>query len=125
MRAVSSVLGEIVIDCENPRRVAEFWSKVLGWPDGVAEEGYVWVSSTGAPDAPRPVLVFAEVPEKKTLKNRVHIDVNPHGCDQQQELERLLALGARHVDIGQGDAPWYVLADPEGNEFCLLRRRID
>jgi len=57
--------------------------------------------------------------------NRVHIDVNPHGCDQAEELERLLSIGAVRVDIGQGETPWVVLADPEGNEFCLLGRRTD
>jgi hypothetical protein len=66
------------------------------------------------------------VPEPKTIKNRVHIDVNPVGGDQAQELQRLLGLGARQVDVGQGeDKTWVVLADPEGNEFCLLRRRVD
>jgi hypothetical protein len=65
------------------------------------------------------------VAEAKTVKNRVHIDVNPSGCDQAEELERLLGLGARPVDVGQGDVPWVVLADPEDNEFCLLGRRVD
>jgi hypothetical protein len=51
--------------------------------------------------------------------------VNPRGCDQDEEVERILALGARRVDIGQGEVPWVVLADPEGNEFCVLRRRLD
>jgi len=55
----------------------------------------------------------------------VHIDVNPSGCGQPEELVRLLALGARRVDVGQGDVPWVVLADPEGNELCLLDRRVD
>jgi Glyoxalase-like domain len=59
------------------------------------------------------------------VKNRLHMDVNPVGVTQAQELERLLALGATHVDIGQGDQTWYVLADPEGNEFCLLRTTVD
>jgi hypothetical protein len=65
------------------------------------------------------------VPEKKTVKNRLHIDVNPSGCEQAQELRRLLDLGAREIDVGQTDVPWVVLADPEGNEFCLLARRVD
>ena len=65
------------------------------------------------------------VPEPKAVKNRLHIDLNPSGCDQAAELERLLALGARPTDVGQGDESWVVLADPEGNEFCLLARRID
>jgi hypothetical protein len=70
-------------------------------------------------------LVFAAVPEPKTVKNRVHIDVNPSGCDQAEEVERVLALGARRVDVGQGEQTWVVLADPEGNEFCILQRRVD
>jgi phospholipase/lecithinase/hemolysin len=66
------------------------------------------------------------VPESKTLKNRLHIDVNATGTDQQHELERLLALGARRVDVGQTpDVSWIVLADPEGNEFCLLRGTVE
>ena len=89
------------------------------------ERGYCWSSSTGEPTAPAPLLVFLPVPEPKQGKNRLHIDVNPSGCDQDEELERLLALGARRVDIGQRDVPWVVLADPEGNEFCLLHRRVD
>lgn len=122
---MASVLGEIVFDCDDAKRVAEFWSQVMGWPVVEEEEGYFWISSTGKPDAPDLALVFQPVPEKKTVKNRLHIDVNPRGCDQAEELERLLALGARHVDIGQGDVTWHVLADIEGNEFCLLRRRLD
>jgi hypothetical protein len=122
---MGSVLREVVIDCEDPRGVARFWSEVLGWPLGEDERGLCWVSSTGEPWAPPPVLVFVPVPEPKTVKNRLHLDVNPTGCDQPEELERLLGLGARRVDVGQGDVPWVVLADPEGNEFCLLARRID
>ncbi len=61
----------------------------------------------------------------KRGKNRLHLDVNPTDRDQDAELQRLLELGARPVDIGQGDVTWHVLADPEGNEFCLLRRRVE
>jgi hypothetical protein len=70
--------------------------------------------------------LFQPITEGKHGKNRLHLDLNPSGADQAIELGRLLALGARHVDIGQsGDESWVVLADPEGNEFCLLRRRVD
>jgi predicted enzyme related to lactoylglutathione lyase len=119
------VLREIAIDCADPKRVAEFWSQVLDWPLKQEPDGICWLTSNGEPSGPPPVLVFAKVPEPKTVKNRVHIDVNPSGADQAQELERLLALGARRIDIGQGDVPWVVLADVEGNEFCLLARRVD
>src|SRR5438270_7674053 len=121
---MGSVLREFVIDCADPKSLGHFWSEVLGWPLVEGEE-FSWMSSTGAPDAPAPLLVFAPVPEPKAGKNRLHIDVNPSGVDQAEELERLLALGATKVDVGQGEVPWIVLADPEGNEFCLLGRRID
>ena len=122
---MASVLREVVVDCEHPDLVARFWGDVLGWPVVDSGSGFYWLSSTGEPTAPPPLLVFVPVPEVKTGKNRVHLDVNPSGCDQAEELQRLLALGARPVDVGQGDVPWVVLADPEGNEFCLLGRRVD
>ena len=122
---MASVLTEIVIDCNDVRVVADFWSAVLGWAVQESERGELWMSASGDHTA-RPFLVFEPVDEKKTVKDRVHIDVNPTGCEQAEELERLLALGATQVNVGQpDDVPWVVLADPEGNEFCLLRRRID
>ena len=122
---MGSLLREIVVDCHDPKRVASFWAEVLGWPLVEDPRGYVWLSSTGEPWAPPPLLVFVPVPEPKRVKNRVHLDVNPSGCEQEEELQRLLAIGATRVDVGQGDVPWVVLADPEGNEFCLLARRVD
>ena len=59
------------------------------------------------------------------MKNRIHLDVSPVGCDRDEEVARLEGLGAKRVDVGQGDQPWVVLADPEGNEFCVLGRRAD
>ncbi len=120
---MASVFTEVVIDCENPGRVANFWGAVLDWPVIEDERGFIWTSSTGGWNPP--LLVFVPVPEAKAIKNRIHLDVNPSGCDQDVELERLLGLGAQEVDIGQGEVPWIVLADPEGNEFCLLGRRVD
>ena len=67
-----------------------------------------------------PTLVFVAVPEGKAVKNRLHLDLRPVGCSHAEEVERLIGLGARRADIGQGDVPWVVLADPEGNEFCVL-----
>src|SRR4051794_11205535 len=113
---------ELVIDCRDPGRVAEFWAAVLGY-DVVdrGEHGEVEISGGGYP-----TLVFVPVPEPKTLKNRIHIDVNPTETDQSDELRRLIRLGARRVDVGQGDdVSWIVLADVEDNEFCLLRRRVE
>jgi hypothetical protein len=122
---MGSVLREIVVDCEQPRRLAQFWAEVLDWPVVEDDRGLCWLSATGDESAPPPILVFVPVPEPKSVKNRIHIDVNPSGSEQAEELQRLLALGARRVDVGQADVPWVVLADPEGNEFCLLGRRVD
>jgi predicted enzyme related to lactoylglutathione lyase len=120
---MASVLSEIVVDCADPERVARFWGEVLGWPVSREEHGFYWISSTGDPTA-LPLLVFVPGEEPKSVKNRLHLDLRPSGADQAEELERLLALGATRADIGQGDVPWVVLADPEGNEFCLLARRV-
>ncbi|HEY5011183.1 MAG TPA: VOC family protein [Acidimicrobiia bacterium] len=118
-------LTEIVVDSADPRRLARFWGDVLGWPVTDEDRGFSWISASGDYTA-HPMVVFVPVPEPKSVKNRVHLDVNPSGMEQAEELERLLALGATRVDVGQSDdVPWVVLADPEGNEFCLLGRRLD
>ena len=120
---MAALLREIIVDCTDPTAVAAFWAEVLGW--SVQEgDGYLWMSASGAP-FPDLLLVFVPVPEPKSVKNRIHLDVNPMGCDQEEEVARLIALGAHRVDVGQRDAPWVVLADPEGNEFCVLNRRVD
>src|SRR6516165_11255870 len=111
---------ELVIDVRDPESLASFWMSVLGWELAGTDDDGVQISD---PSGQLPTLMFAHVPEDKTTKNRLHIDLNPVGCDQEDELARLLALGAHTVDIGQGEQPWIVLADPEGNEFCLLRTR--
>jgi predicted enzyme related to lactoylglutathione lyase len=122
---VTSKFTELVVDCRDPVALADFWAAVLGWEKReVTDEGEVEVEVFD-PAGSSPALLFQTVPEGKSVKNRLHMDVNPVGVTQAQELERLLALGATHVDIGQGDQTWYVLADPEGNEFCLLRTTVD
>jgi predicted enzyme related to lactoylglutathione lyase len=113
---------ELIVDAADPDALATFWSTVLGWPRLRVEGDAVEI---GNPDHSLPTLVFVPVDDPKVVKNRVHIDVNPTANDQAEELERLLALGATHVDVGQGEQSWFVLADPEGNEFCLLRSRRD
>src|SRR5947209_8006661 len=108
---MGAVLREVIIDCQNPRRVADFWAAVLGWT--VQEEGdSCWMSATGAP-FPDLLLVFVPVPDNKSTKNRIHLDVSPVGCERDEEVARLEALGATRVDVGQGEQPWAVLADPE------------
>src|SRR5207244_1919491 len=88
---VGSVFTEVVVDCEDPSRVAGFWSDVLGWPITNDKRGFCWLSSDGGHTPP--IFVFVPVPERKAAKNRLHIDVNPSGCDPPEELERLLSLG--------------------------------
>ncbi|BAG17991.1 MULTISPECIES: VOC family protein [Streptomyces] len=122
---------ELAIDCADPVGLARFWCSVLDYEvlGEEAEEGVVTIgppAAGGGADRPgpvAPVLAFARVPEGKTAKNRLHIDVSPSDRDQGDEVRRLLGLGARRLDVGQGDASWVVLTDPEGNEFCVLRDR--
>ncbi|MEV4752313.1 VOC family protein [Streptosporangium sp. NPDC049248] len=120
-------ISELVIDAAAPDRLAAFWSDVLGYVELEREaDGSIEI---GPPDAgfggPQPTLVFSPTDTPRTGRLRLHIDVNATDRDQDAELERLLALGARPVDIGQtGTESWHVLADPEGNEFCLLRARL-
>ncbi|MGY2060732.1 VOC family protein, partial [Nocardia gipuzkoensis] len=94
----------------------------LGWEEGALEIGPPGVGFGGA----QPTLVFSPSTDPRRGKLPLHLDVNPTDRDQAAELERLLAAGARPADVGQsGTESWHVLADPEGNEFCLLRRRVD
>src|SRR3712207_193383 len=119
---MTSRFTELCVDCADPERMAAFWSAVLGFEITAREDEYIFIE---APDRTPPGLLFIIVPEGKTVKNRLHIDVNPTDRDQEEEVERILELGARRIDIGQGEVDWVVLADPEGNEFCVLRSRVD
>lgn len=120
-------LSEIVIGCRDPEALAQFWCGVLGHVV-LDREGDVLVEigPAGGFGGAEPTLLFLREEERTPGRSRVHVDVNPTDRDQDAELERLLALGACHADVGQpADASWYVLADPEDNEFCLLRSRLD
>ena len=108
----------ITIDCSDPDRLAAFWGQLLGWGRSYEDEDEVAIDGDEGPG-----LSFFRVPERKRVKNRVHLDLNPD--DQKAEVARAKQLGATEVDIGQGDVPWVVLADPEGNEFCILTPRDD
>jgi hypothetical protein len=128
---MASKFTELIVDSHDPKRVAEFWCEVLDYritdedPTGVEIAGWDTEASGAAAGPIPPTIVFIKVPEAKTIKNRLHIDVNPMDRDQVEEVARLEELGARRVDIGQGpDVSWVVLADVEGNEFCVLRRRV-
>ena len=124
---MTSRIAVLAIDAREPKRVAGFWCQVLGWT--VLEEDEDGVSI--GPPATRQGMAgmtidVVPVPEAKTVKNRFHLDLRADGTTRDEEVARLLALGARRVDVGQGpDVSWVVLADPEGNEFCLLLRTVE
>ena len=107
------------IDTVDPARLARWWAELLGWPITDEDDDEVYLTP---PTSPLPKLAFFRVPETKAGKNRLHLDLVPD--DQAAEVARAEAMGARRVDIGQGSPTWVVLADPEGNEFCILRERV-
>lgn len=119
-------MSELVVKAADPEVLAEFWCAVLGYIEVSREEGAVEI---GPPETgfggPQPTVFFIRNDDPRSGKLRLHIDVNPTDRDQEAELERLLALGATRADVGQdATVSWHVLADPEGNEFCLLRTRL-
>jgi predicted enzyme related to lactoylglutathione lyase len=112
-------LHHIVIDTHDLPGLARFWAQALGWRILSEREREIVIGP--AEDAPVG-MCFMPVTGAKTVKNRVHLDLTSSAADRDQEIDRLLALGARRVDIGQtGAESWTVLADPEGNEFCVIR----
>jgi predicted enzyme related to lactoylglutathione lyase len=119
--AGTGAIGAIVQDCADPAALQPFWSAATGWAVAAQTPRYVIMRS---PRGIGPFLALVHADEPKTVKHRVHIDIRPYaGDDHAAEVDRLLALGATRTDIGQGDVPWVVLADPEGNEFCVLTPR--
>jgi hypothetical protein len=115
----------LCIDTADPAKIASFWESALGWRRTWEEEDQVCLEPPegSREDGIVPDLIFLKVPEGKTVKNRLHLDVSPADREQDEEVGRLLGLGARHADVGQGEESWVVLADPEGNEFCVLAGR--
>ena len=119
-------MSEVVIQCRDPRSLAAFWCEVLGFIVLDTGDGVVEIGPREGFGGLQPTLIFLPTTEPKAGKSRLHFDVNATDRDQDAELERLLKLGARPADIGQtGEESWHVLADPEGNEFCLLKARIN
>lgn len=117
----------ITVDAHDPLALAQFWAEALGWKIGEeVNEIEVWIErelgdpkNTGFPD-----ILFLKVPDSKVVKNRLHLDLRPD--DQDAEVARLEKLGAKKIDIGQStdpDTTWVVMADIEGNEFCVLSAR--
>lgn len=124
----------VVVDCHDIAAQARWWAQTLDYVIVFENDDEVaviprWASAEPIEDVEsfrtQPQgLVFVRVPEGKTVKNRLHVDLAPHTSqDRDAEIARLLERGATRVDVGQGDSPWTVLADPEGNEFCVLSAR--
>lgn len=116
---VGILILNVTFDCSDAASTARFWSEVTAWPCAKEEMpgNPYWVVASSAQDSPR--LVFVDVPEAKSVKNRVHLDLLPDGASQDQEVDRILSLGASIVDDRRHATPggWVVMADPEGNEF--------
>jgi predicted enzyme related to lactoylglutathione lyase len=112
-------LHHLVIDAHDLSALARFWAEVLGWRILSEREREVVIG----PDVTAPVgICFMPVTDRKTVKNRLHLDLTAGAEERADEIARILALGARRVDVGQsGEESWTVLADPEGNEFCVVR----
>lgn len=129
---MTSRLNEIVIDAADPEALAAFWCAVLGWQVVDSSDDEYELMPAAVSDAERlttmragvalPSLLILRNNDIKSAKTRVHLDVSPIDASHEEEVERLIALGATRVDIGQpDDVTWTVLADPAGNEFCVLR----
>ena len=109
---------QVVVDAADPVALGTWWARALDWV--VVDDDQEEFEIRPAPDQ-LPGLLFIRVPEPKTVKDRLHLDFRPD--DQDAAVIRLVDLGATPADVGQGDQPWVVLRDPEGNEFCVLSSR--
>ncbi|GIH95992.1 VOC family protein [Planobispora siamensis] len=114
-------IAAVVVECADPRAMARFWDRAMDWTLHEVSDDHARLRSAKGIG---PYLEFLRTPGVKTVKNRVHLDFRPYpGDDQAAEVDRLRALGATDVDLGQGEVSWVILADPEGNEFCVLTPR--
>src|SRR3954449_6161622 len=117
--------SELNVDSRDPETLAAFWAAVLDYRVLSREEGAVEIGPEAGFGGAAPTLVFGTVPDPTPGKLRLHIDLSATDRDQDAELQRLLDLGATRADVGQtGEESWHVLADPEGNVFCLLQSRV-
>jgi hypothetical protein len=126
MSGVTSLISHTTVDCANAYELSEWWKQVLGYvdlDDDPNEPGHEECMIVSPHTGHR--LLFIEVPDEKRVKNRIHFDIQPHTGSRDQEVDRVVALGATEIDdqrnhYGPGIG-WVVLQDPEGNEFCILR----
>lgn len=116
---MSSRFSALAMDANDVARMGAFWTQALGYR--VADQFDGGITLAPANGVPGPPIDVVPVPETKSVKNRLHLDLVPEGCTQEEEVQRLLGLGAVLADVGQDpDVSWVVMADPEGNEFCIL-----
>jgi hypothetical protein len=116
-------LENIVFDATDPHTLGRFWEQALG-TETLTDEPEGYETRLALPDGPVLDLCFQRVPDQPGEPQRLHLDL--HGAEEQQQVvDRLVALGAGHADIGQGQVPWVVLADPAGNPFCVMEERAE
>lgn len=115
-----SRIGELIVDCSDPEAAAAFWCAALDYR--VTDRDETGVAIAGHSSVP--TIIFLGSTDTKLHKNRLHLDICPVDTSQAEEVERLVALGARRVDVGQGDVSWVVMEDPVGNEFCVMRTEL-
>ena len=119
----------LTVDCKDPAVLADFWSKALSWKIGDGgNDREIWIEKIlgDSESSDYPDILFLKNSDSKLQKNRLHLDLRPK--DQSAEVARLESLGASRIEVGQGNEPqctWIVMADPEGNEFCVLKPRIN
>ncbi len=120
---MSSSFHSVTVDCHDARALASFWAQVLGWNVYFDDDPPVLVAPSFPPVAGNPTMVFIPVPEPRTVKNRMHVDLQPNDRTRDEEVARLLELGATLVEDHreQDGSGWMWLADPEGNDFCIER----
>ena len=125
---MASRIGELVLACRDPEALARFWCAALDFVvlDREDDGSMLEIGPREGWGGAQATIILSREAEPGPTATRLHIDLNPVDRDQEDELERLLALGARPADVGQtGEESWHVLADPEGNVFCLLRSRLE
>ena len=116
-------LENLIFDASNPQRLGKFWEAVVGG-EALTDDTGIYETRMTVDDGPVLDLCFQQVPEPPSEQVRLHLDLHGGG-DQAAAVQRLLHLGATPLDIGQGEAPWVVLADPEGNPFCVMEERAE